>query len=222
MTQDEGILGKLVGGMIQRTVRKTFRNVYWQGPARPIEAPAILFANHHGWHDGYLMYHLVKALQIHAVDWIEEFDVFPLFSKVGGMRFPKADSTARAAAIRRTIRLMKDDRRSLVLFAEGKLHRGPELLPFGKALPFLIKNVPNVSLVPVAIRYWQGVHERPEAWIRVGEPVTPGTAETLRTELVGVLSRLDSAIAQEEHFDVLASGTKSVNEKWDMRRIPKV
>lgn len=220
--QDQGIVGKLVGGMIRRSVRKTFRNVYWQAPAKPIEGPAVLFANHHGWHDGYLMYHLVKALGLPSVDWIEEFDVFPLFASVGGIRFPKDNAPARAAAIRKTVRLMRDERRSLVLFAEGTLHRGPEILPFGKALPFLIRHLPDVRLVPVAIRYEHGVHERPEAWIRVGDPVPPGPPEDLKKELESVLYRLTSAVRRDESFEILAHGTANVNERWDMRRIPKV
>ena len=168
------------------------------------------------------MYHLVKALDLPSVDWIEEFDVFPLFAKVGGLRFPKGDAAGRASAIRQTVRLMNDERKSLVLFAEGQLHRGPELLPFGKALPFLIRQVPEAQIVPVAIRYEHGLHERPEAWIRVGDPIPAAEPGELRRELQSLLERLTNAIRNEEPFDILAAGTANVNERWDMRRIPKV
>lgn len=206
--------------MIRRSVRRTFRNVYWQPSSHPIQGPAILFANHHGWHDGYLMYHVVRQLQLPSVDWIEEFDTFPLFASVGGLRFTKGDPAARALAIRKTVRLMREEGRSLVLFPEGTLHRGPDLLPFGEAIPFLTRHVPDVKLIPVAIRYEHGIHERPEAWIRIGEPVAAGPSSQLRTELEAVLNRLRAAIDQDEPFSILAHGTASVNERWDMRRIP--
>ncbi len=120
--------------MIRRSVRRAFHSVYWSPPPETPTPPAIFVINHHGWHDGYLMYLAATRLGIRVVDWIQEFEAFPLFAKVGGMPFPKDDPVGRAATIRRTIRLMRDERRSLLLFAEGVMHRPPGLMPFGKAL----------------------------------------------------------------------------------------
>ena len=162
--------------MIRRSVRKAFHTVHWLPPKETPKAPAILVANHHGWHDGYLMYLAATKLGVRVVDWIAEFDAFPLFAKVGGMRFPHDDPAARAATIRRTIRLMRDDGRSLLLFAEGVLHRPPGLMPFGKALETVAHAVPAANVIPVAIRYELAMHERPEAWVRFGEGVPRGPA----------------------------------------------
>lgn len=221
--QQEGILGLAVDRMIRRAVRKSFHTVHWARPAN-VTPPAIFVANHHGWHDGYLMYLAATALNIRVVDWIQEYDAFPLFGKVGGMRFPADDPAARAATIRRTIRLMREEGRSLLLFAEGHLHRPPGLMAFGKALDTVAGAVPNVSVVPVALRYELSMHERPEAWIRFGDPIALGDRLGARTRLA-VAEGLD-ALAGEvrftpERFQVLARGTLDVNERWGMRKLKK-
>lgn len=218
--QQEGILGLAVDRMIRRSVRKAFHTVRWAPPRETLSPPVVFVANHHGWHDGYLMYLAATRLGIRVVDWIAEFDAFPLFSKVGGMRFPPDDPAARAATIRRTIRLMREGR-SLLLFAEGTLHRPPALLPFGKALETVVKGVPEARVVPVSIRYELSMHERPEAWVRFGAPVPGGAGLAERTRLT-VAEGLD-ALAGEirfapERFETLAEGTLDVNERWDVRR----
>lgn len=207
--------------MIRRSVRRHFRTVYWSPPAEPIPAPSILVPNHHGWFDGYLMYHVVTSLGLRSLDWIQEFDAFPLFSKVGGMPYPIDDPIKRAQTVRRTIRLMRDQARSLVLFAEGQLHPPPTLLSFGRALEVVASKVPSVSIIPVAIRYEMSLHQRPEAYIGFAPPVPLGEDLALRTH-TAVATRLES-LGQEsrqskESFNILVRGTLDVNERWDMRR----
>lgn len=228
MNQERGILGKAVGNMVRRTVRQRFRQVLWIPPRQPLAAPCIFVANHNGWHDGYLMYHLVKALGLPSLDWIEEFGAFPAFAAIGGMPFPNDDASARAKTIRSTIRLMKSQQASLVLFAEGRLHPGPGVLPLGKSLATVAKHVPQATVVPVAIRYRMGIHERPEAFMMVGVPVQSNgdPRDPTREALCATLVELDRHIARldvsgiTEGFQVLVDGTKDVNERWDVRRAP--
>lgn len=217
MSQEEGLIGRIVGGMIRRSVRARFRNVYWRPPTSSIQPPAILYANHHGWMDGYLMFHLVRKLNLVCLDWIEEFDTFPLFTWVGGVRFAKGDTSGRALAIRRTIRELQRGK-SLVLFAEGFLHRPPQIFPLGRSLEALAKQVPNLSLVPVAIYQEMSMHERPEAWISVGQPHEFVSLECSRERLQAELNRLRADVEAEVKFDVLAAGTASINERMSMKR----
>lgn len=220
MSQENGLVGRMVGGMIRRSVRKRFHTVYWRSDAGQIEPPAILYANHHGWMDGYLMFHLIERLGLECVDWIEEFDAFPLFAKIGGIRFAKGDPMGRAKAIRQTIRLMREGR-SLVLFPEGVLHRPPGIRAFGRALEVVAENVPGVTLVPVAIHTELSMHERPEAWLSLGEP---HRFESLRSSAMRLGEQLDELrclVSKGREFEVLAKGTPDVNERWDMRRMDK-
>jgi 1-acyl-sn-glycerol-3-phosphate acyltransferase len=209
--------------MIRSSVRKTFRNVYWRKPTLLPPPPVIFAASHHGWHDGYILFHVVDALGYRSLDWIQEFDAFPLFAKVGGMPFPANDAGARAATLRRTIRLMTEERRSLMLFAEGILHEPPMLWEFGKSIELIARTVPNVSVVPVAIRYRMSLHERPECHVALGEavPTGPDLAGRTRLRVSNLLDEISvDALFRPERFEVLAKGTPDVNERWDMRNAP--
>lgn len=221
--QEEGFLGRKVGGMIRRAVKKAFRAVYWDIVHPLPVGPKIFVCTHHGWHDGYLMYHAVTKLGVRSLDWIQEFQAFPLFARVGGMPFPVDDPATRTQTILRTIRLMRKESRSLILFAEGRLHYGPEVLSFGDSFAFVAEKVPQASLIPVAIRYEMALHERPEAFLRFGEPIARGEqlGERSRDALQALLTGLTMDIRDgKQRFDVLAEGTKDVNERWDMRQIP--
>ena len=221
MKQEEGVIGKMVGTMIRRTVKSRLRNLYWSPPTTDLKSPVIFYANHHGWLDGYLMFEAITKLDIRCLDWIEEFDSFPLFSKIGGMRFAKGDTIGRANAVRTTIKLMRSEGRSLILFPEGTLHRPPNILPFGRSIEVVAKKVPEVSLVPVAIYYEHSMHERPEAWLSFGEPhkfISLNNCEqTLRQEL----ESLAVSVGNYDSFQVLAKGTPSVNERMSMKRFRK-
>lgn len=220
--QAEGVLGRAVDGMIRRSVRRAFHGVRWIPPAAPLPEPCVLVPNHHGWHDGYVMYVAATRLGLRFVDWIQEFDAFPLFAKVGGMPFPADDASRRAATIRQTIRLMRQEKRNLLLFAEGVLHRPPELMEFGRSLE-LVAEKTGAATIPVAIRYEAGLHERPECFLQFGGPVEPGPNLAARTRLE-VRALLDLSAVKIRHepeaFSLLAAGTPDVNERWDMRRIP--
>ena len=221
MKQEEGLIGKLVGGMIRRSVRSRLRNLYWRPSTANLTSPVIFYANHHGWLDGYVMYHAITKLNIRCVDWIEEFDAFPLFSTIGGMRFAKGDMLGRVKTVRNTIRLMCQERRSLVLFPEGALHQPPEVHTFGKSLETVATKVPEVTLVPVAIYYELSMHERPEAWLGFGIPHCFESLESCQMKLNQELLTLRQAVADGTRFDILARGTPSVNERMSMKRFRK-
>lgn len=219
MNQEEGVIGKIVGGMICRSVRSRLRNLYWSPPTSQLNPPVIFYANHHGWLDGYLMFHAITKLRVRCLDWIEEFDSFPLFAKVGGMRFAKGDLAGRANTIRRTIKLMKTDSRSLVIFPEGVLHRPNGLLPFGRSLQTIATKVSGVTMVPVAIKYEMSMHERPEAWLSFGESHPFDSLQECETKLQAELKLLNDRILANHDFEVLATGTPSINERMSMKSL---
>lgn len=219
MRQTEGIGGWFVDGVIRRSVRARFRRLYWDPPAAPLMQPCILVANHHNWFDGYVMYHLATKLGIPCLDWIAEFDAFPLFAKAGGMPFPPGDPARRAATVKRTIRKMKSEGWSMMLFAEGTLHYPPKVWELGEALD-LVAAKTGATIYPVALRYEFAMHERPECWVRVGEaiPTDSDLRQNTRVALEAMLAQLGEEIRHGREFAVLAQGTDDVNERWDMRR----
>lgn len=207
MAQERGVIGRLVGGMIRGSVRKRFHTVHWSPPRGPIPQPVILYANHHGWMDGYMMFQLITQLEIECVDWIQEFDAFPAFEYIGGMPYPPARVNDRAKTIRQTIRLMKAGTKNLVIFPEQELTRPGPLRPFGEAMALVARKVPGVHLVPVHIRYEMSIHERPEAFLTVGEAHHWESLEVAQEAMLALMSETN------REFQVLARGTKDINER---------
>lgn len=209
--QETGLLGRLVAAMIRRQTAKGFRHVLWTLPTEPLPRQVILVPNHHGWFDGYLMFLAAKAIGRPILDWIAAYDSFPLFGRVGGLPFPPDEPETRVETVRRTIRRMKAEERSLLLFAEGVLHEEPELLPFGRSLEVVAKAVPDAVVIPVAIVYAMGIHQLPEARIRFGAPLErgPDLGERCRAAVAKLL--------QEERLrpstEVLLPGTRDINER---------
>lgn len=206
--------------MVRRNVRARFHTVYWRGRENVPADGAVVFAcTHHGWHDGYLMFVAVTALGKPSVDWVEEYDAFPLFSRIGALPMPPDDAPRRLRSLRQTVRLMREGV-SLVHFPEGVLHRGPGLLEFGKAMGFLQRALGKIPVVPVAIAYHHSVHERPEAVLEFLPAVTlpDGKVEDVRAALEAALAARRAKPGPWAGDEVLAKGTPDVNERWDMRR----
>lgn len=217
--QTEGFLGKQVDRMIRRSVRKAFHTVHVRGLRTLPPGPKIFPVSHHGWHDGYLMYHAVTAIQEPILDWITEFDAFPLFAKVGGMPFPADDQLRRTTTIRETIRRMRSGERSLLIFPESHLHRGPEILPLGSAIELVYRKVPGTVIYPSGIVYELAMHERPEAFVQIGEAWQPENLdiEELRIRMESLLNSIRDDRGESPQWQTLVSGTLDVNERWDFR-----
>ena len=197
--------------MIYRDLKRGFRHLLWTPPAEPLPPQIILVANHHGWFDGYALFALLEKLERPFLDWIAEYDSFPLFGHVGGMPFPPHDPAARTATVRRTIRLMRSEGVSLLLFAEGHLHEGPGLLPFGRSLDLIAAKVPNARVIPCAIVYAMGIHQLPEVRLRVGAPMPPGEGIGARTQ--AEVARLLDIECADPSRTLLVQGTRDVNER---------
>jgi 1-acyl-sn-glycerol-3-phosphate acyltransferase len=225
-SQAQGLIGRQVEAMIGRSLRARFHTIWWEEPGELPTTPCIYVPNHHAWHDGYVMYTALTRLHAQRdrgrfYDWIQEYDAFPLFGRIGGLPFPPNDAAKRAITIRKTIRMMNEESASLLLFAEQHMHRPPELREFGKALEMISRQVPTASVVPVAIHYELCRHERPEAYVRFGKPVEVGPDLSRRTRNA-VRSELDFLRAviefQPDRLSPLLKGTRDVNERLDVRR----
>ncbi len=158
--------------LIMRSLRDHFRGVYLH-EQRPLDPgrPAIVFANHHHWWDGHFLHLLAQEWRPgRSMVWMKELSWFPPFGALGAMPFPDDDALARARTIRRTVRALRTTPSVLFLFPEGDLHPGPDLDPFGRSLFWLHEKLPDVPMVPAAIRICEGIHQYPEGFILAGHP----------------------------------------------------
>ena len=216
-TFSRSLTASAVAGLMKHSLRTAFRRVCWVGrrPSLPHDRPVVLYANHHNFYDGYLLW-LVTArwLERRGLVWMEDADRFPFFKAQGALPFPPDDARRRAAAIRRTIRRFERDARTvLVYFPEGHLHPPEDgLLPFApEAMQRLDRLLPNTVWWPVAVHAtWWG-EPRPTALLTGGMPheqVDGGE----RAHLEALWQNLRCRVPQTYH--TLLTGRSSVTG-WD-------
>ena len=182
----------------------------------------MLYANHHSFYDGYLLWLLVRrALGRPPVLWMERLQQAPLFGPVGALPFPPDDYRQRFRTIRETARRLREDPQSILLFfPEGKL-RAPDLGlgSFQTDFRKLARLLPDNTLWwPVALRVtWWG-EDHPTALIAGGDlHETPSGHE--REDLQALLydlSNVSPAILEEGDARLLLDGRKSAEERWDL------
>ena len=227
---------RLGAHLIGRSLRGDLRRVVWAGEAPasviPTGAPVVLYANHHYFHDSYLLWHLVRrVLERRFLVWMEAWERAPLFGPLGALPFPLGDLRARAATLRRTARLMAaDPRTALVLYPEAHLSPpdaglqafSPELLPrLARVLPA------DAQWCPVGVRMtWWG-EERPTALLAAGTPhAHPDGEEPDRLD--ALLGRLQSVrptrtgtggLVLPPGCSLLLDGRQADSERWDLSRL---
>ncbi len=168
--------------LIRRSVRAGLGGVWLRGA--PPAGGAVLAPNHHSWWDGYLMGELAWNLR-HPVALMmtaRQLDAFPFFRRLGAL-----DPTELRAA-RRAAR-----RAWLVVFPEGELRAAGAPGPLRPGAAWLARTA-GVPLVPVALRVALRGAQRPEAYLRVGAPVTGAALPAALARELAALDRdlLDS------------------------------
>jgi hypothetical protein len=215
----------LVERMILRDLRTTFRRVVWVGapPAAlvpPAGAPLAIYANHHYFHDGYLLWLLVRHhLRRRLVIWMRDWERAPLFAPIGALPFPEDDRAARLATVRETSRRLRGEAGTIFLYyPEGDL-RPPDsgIGPFEtERFARLARIFPDdVAWWPVAMHVtWWG-EDRPTAVLAAGNVHrTPDGQEQDRLE--ALLARARGVRPGDDHL-VLLDGRRSAQERWNLR-----
>ncbi|HEX9950150.1 MAG TPA: 1-acyl-sn-glycerol-3-phosphate acyltransferase [Rubricoccaceae bacterium] len=207
------------------SLRAAFRRAVWAAPALVDPAPGrplVVYANHHVYHDSFLLWHLLtRGLGRPMVVWMERWEQAPLFGPIGALPFPDGDARARAGTIRETVRRMTaDPRTALYLYPEGHMHPPEDgLLPFEADLPRLARLLPpETAFVPVGIRTsWWG-QSRPTAILGAGEAHdAPDGREAER--LGAVLARLEAVRPADlvaRNAITVFDGSAGPDERWDL------
>lgn len=212
------LFDRWVKQMMHRDLRRSFRRICWVGPAPalPDDRPVVLYANHHHFHDGYLLWLVIRdLLGRQAITWMEEWDRFPFFGAAGAYPFPPDDARRRMATMRRTAHRLRDEPgTALFYFPEGELH-APEtgIHPFAEgAFARLDRLFPEKYWWPVAIHVTFRGEALPTALLTGGtlHPAADGE-EHLRLETLWKSLRS----GEPEMEQVLLEGQHSPHETWD-------
>ncbi len=206
-------------GVLHRTVRRMFRRVEWIGRWNPPPTgrPTVIYSNHHAFYDGLILgLFCERVLHRPPVVWVEDLDRFPFFSLLGALRFPSDDPAGRTATIRRTVRLMRRQPSTvMVYFPEGHLHAVEEGIAAFPAGLFhrLARLFDTATWWPIALHVTGWHHAWPTALLCGGsihEHPTGHERETLER----LLQQLhDHSQAPRK---LLFEGRASPHERWDM------
>lgn len=205
--------------LVIRDLRRTFRRVCWVGPMPevPPEVPLVLYANHHNFYDGYLMWYLVhEVLRRTPLTWMAEWGQFPFFAAQGAMPFPPEDARQRMATVRHTAAQFRaDPNTALFYFPEAELHPPEEgLRPFPTgSFAKLDRIFPPHYWWPVAVHVtWRG-EAHPTALLQGG--TLRKTSDGREQEhLAALLEGLQTTVPTDLH--PLLEGRDSPHEKWDL------
>ncbi|MEZ4701627.1 MAG: acyltransferase [Rhodothermales bacterium] len=210
----------LVSRLIVSGLASAFRRVCWVGdpPDWPADLPVAIYANHHGFYDGHLLWYAVeRGLDRSLILWMEEWDRFPLFAPCGAVPFPSDDPARRVATIRRTAaRMAQDPRTTLTYFPEGRLHAPEEgLLAFPDGVfARLDRLFPAKLWAPVALHVtWWG-DSLPTALLHAGTPHATSSGDE-RDRLEALWAPLRAA--RPAHTTLLFEGRRGPNEGRDFR-----
>lgn len=187
----------------------------------PGKAPVILYANHHHFYDGHLLWYLIHTcLQRPATIWMNEWEHYPFFAAVGAQPFPTDDASRRAATIRRTARRFRERPRTvLAYFPEADLHApAASIQPFpAGAINRLGRLYPAATWWPIAIDVTSWGDKYPTVCLQPGTPhKAPDGAE--RDRLVHLWHTLRKTAPESPHT-ILLDGRKSPTDIWDFSRL---
>ena len=221
--------------LIDGSLRGDLRRVVWVGDAPtaviPPGPPVVLYANHHYFHDSYLLWHLARrVLGRRFRVWMEAWERAPLFGPIGALPFPADDARARVATVRATARqLAADPATALVFYPEARMSPPDAgLQPFAPDLmPRIARVLPaDTRWCPVGVRMtWWG-EERPTALLTAG-PIHDAPDGREAERLTTLLDRLRGV--RPEHAGgaarlppgaaLLLDGARGDAERWDLARL---
>lgn len=192
--------------------------------------PVIFCATHSGWWDGHMAYVLNERVFKHdGYMMMEEVHLarYAFFTWGGVFGIDRHDARKAIASIEYITGVLKETPNSaLWMFPQGTMTH-PEVRPlnvYGGAAN-IARRTGKCAIVPVALRYDFLMEQAPDAFARLGPPISfePGSVSSreLTARLTGAMTRT----ADELRADVLAydtssyrriiAGKGSINRLWD-------
>jgi 1-acyl-sn-glycerol-3-phosphate acyltransferase len=222
----------------RRMLRRAFARVWVGGAPLPLDdGPNIVFLNHSAWWDPILCHflsHDVFRRDGYGLMEGAQLLKYPFFRRIGcfGAVGPDGEpgalgpEDARGLALYAAATLRGGPRRTLWIFPQGALLPPRVALAFRSGVARLSRAVPEAPLLPLAVRYELRAEERPEVFVRVGEPVRGGTltgdsparaTRRLEARLRETLEALDADLREPEPtaYRVVLAGRHSISEFYD-------
>jgi len=232
-TQKNSLIGAIFSIYHKRLLGKHFYGTNISGEENlskiNVIIPTLLYANHSNWWDGFIAYQLStkrwKADDYLMMD-IEQMRKYSFFKYVGVFSVDRNDPKEAMESINYIVGLLKDTKRFLWIFPQG-LMQPQDFRPikFYSGITKIAEKLGKINLVPVAIRYEFLMEQRPEVFIKIGEPdiINGNITDTkeytnyLQQKLVSELDYLKQAVINQksDEFKTIFKGKSSRNRTID-------
>jgi 1-acyl-sn-glycerol-3-phosphate acyltransferase len=196
-------------------LKRAFRGVWRLGELPATDEPLILYANHIGFWDGFVVHALTHQARRHGYAVMEQHNLerYRFLRRLGALSIRRGDRGSALETLRYCATVLRRPRASLLLFPQGrlgaplKLERGVEVLA----------RMSKARAVPIALRYAFFEHEHPDVLVAAGEPHVVTGIEECEQHLRAQLDRV-AAVEQPTSLTPLLAGRRSVAERWDRAR----
>jgi len=228
-----GVTLRFFTRIVRRYFRKHFRAVLIQnaGKLRDASGPLIIYANHASWWDPMISVLLAQTL-LPSRNHYAPMDAaplarYPILRKLG--IFPIELATTRGAVqFLRTSEAILKSGGVLWITPQGRFADSRERpITFKPGLAALVKRVPEVTLLPLAIEYTFWNERLPETLLRFGPQIQVGQHLSLEKATAGLECFLtlemealrEAALTRDpSHFDVLLEGSRGTGGFYALGR----
>ena len=212
----DGLSSTLARWYVRAKVQGFFRGVWARGEAPSGESSVLVYANHAGFWDGFVLHELAVAWGREPFCLVEEHNLerFPFLARLGAFSIRPGDAGSTLESFRYVRGLLARPRAAVFVFPQGRLE------PSGVRPPRLERGFEVLArrcgarCVPLALKYAFFESERPDALVAVGAAHTPaGTAE-LSTRLAELMDGLEQSRSPDAYRRVVR-GSEGVATRWE-------
>lgn len=212
---------RLFAAYAARLLRSHFASVRVRGTLPGGDAPLLVAAQHVGWWDPIVLFHLSRR-RFGGTHYVMQEEArlreFTFFRRLGAFGVDLSEPARALPSVRYALARLRAPGARLWVFPQGEL-RPADARPIRcRAGAEWLAARARARVVPVALRYEFLAAQRPEAFVSIGEPVAlaprePAALERLLTAEADRL-RNDVLAGRLDGFDVVSRGRRSVSDAF--------
>jgi len=190
---------------------RRFKNIWIQQGYSPTSTSrSVYYLNHTSWWDGLIPFLLnQKLLNQKARAMMEDKQIkeHKFFQKIGAFSVNLEHTRSLITSLRYAVNSMSRPQASLFIYPEGKMVPFTADKPkFKKGLVWIAEKCPEVDIVPIGIYIHTSKYDKPELFIKIGDPVQvektsnkKRSIERYETKLQELLIYLQETSHSSEH-----------------------
>jgi len=167
---------------------RRFQNIWVQQSYHPTpQSKTIYYLNHASWWDGLIPFLLnQKVMKQKARAMMEDKQMIQhkFFRKIGAFSVNLKSSKSLITSLRYAVQSMDRPQSSLYIFPEGEImHFSTDKPSFKKGLAWIAERCPDADIVPIGIYIHTSKYDKPELFIKIGDPVKSKTVGNLEQSI---------------------------------------